>query len=79
MCASGWSLTPQLLSKSHQEFFGIYCQATPLHLFMNSIFEIVLSSGSKIILYADDMVLYKAVNNNQDLLDLQIDIDTICS
>ena len=46
---------------------------------MNSIFDIVLSSGSKIILYADDMLLYKPIKNNQDLLDLQIDIDTICS
>ena len=51
-------------------------------IFMNSIFDVVLSTksqSSKIILYADDMVLYKPINNNQDLLDLQIDIDTICS
>ena len=74
-----WMVIPQLLSKSHREFLGIYCQATALHLFINSIFEVVLSSGSKIILYADDLALYKAINNNQDLLDLQIDIDTICS
>ena len=39
----------------------------------------VLSGGSRIILYADDMVLYKPIKNNQDLLDFQNDIDAICS
>lgn len=46
---------------------------------MNSIFDTVLSGGSRIILYADDMVLYKPIKNNQDLLDFQNDIDAICS
>ena len=48
-------------------------------IFMNSIFDTVLSGGSRIILYADDMVLYKPIKNNQDLLDFQNDIDAICS
>ena len=48
-------------------------------IFMNSIFDVILSSSSKIILYADNMILYKPINNSQDLLDLQIDINKICS
>ena len=58
---------------------GIYSWATPFHHFMNSIFDVVLSSASWFVLYADDMVLYKPIKNNQDLLDLQNDIDAICS
>ena len=39
-------------------------------IFMHSIFDVVPSSVSKIFLYVDEMVLYKTINNNQDLLDL---------
>ena len=46
-------------------------------VFMNSIFETALSCNSKLALYADDMVLYKPMNNPVDLLVLQNDIEAI--
>ena len=37
-------------------------------IFLNSIFDVVLSSGSRIILYADDMVLYKPIKTTRTCL-----------
>ena len=37
---------------------GVYFGPLFFFIFMNSIFDVVLSSGSKIIPYDDDIVLY---------------------
>ena len=44
---------------------------------MNSINQVPLSPNSKLILYADDIVLYKPTNTQQDLELLQQDINKI--
>ena len=44
-------------------------------IYVKSIFEITLNS--KLLLYADDMLLYRVVDNPEDLGLLQQDIDTI--
>ena len=46
-------------------------------IFMNSISHIPLSSGAKVILYADDILLYKPINSAEDTNRLQKDIDSI--
>ena len=44
---------------------------------MNSISHIPLSSGSKLILYADDILLYKPIDSAEDTTSLQKDVDAI--
>ena len=44
---------------------------------MNSIAKLPLSEGARIILYADDILLYKPVNSTEDIGDLQCDVDKI--
>ena len=44
-------------------------------IYVNGIFELTLNS--KLMLYADDMLLYRVVDNPEDLGALQQDIDTI--
>ena len=44
---------------------------------MNSISKLPLSPGAKLVLYADDILLYKPVNCEMDSHHLQNDIDTI--
>ena len=44
---------------------------------MNSIAKLPLSKGARIILYADDILLYKPVNSTEDIADLQCDVDKI--
>ena len=46
--------------------------------FMNSINLLPLTTNSRLILYADDIVLYKPINNQHDIELLQQDIDSIC-
>lgn len=46
-------------------------------IFMNSISHIPLSSGSKLILYADDILLYKPIDSAEDTTSLQKDVDAI--
>ncbi len=46
-------------------------------LFMNSISHIPLSSGTKVILYTDDILLYKPINSAEDTNRLQEDVDSI--
>lgn len=46
-------------------------------IFMDSITQLPLSPNSKLILYADDILLSKPINNNQDVLDLQVYISII--
>ena len=48
-------------------------------IFMNSISKLNLSQGTKLVLYADDILLYKPITNNGDSGDLQKDVDTILS
>ena len=44
-------------------------------IYVNSIFELTLNS--KLMLYADEMLFYRVVDNSEDLDLLQQDIDTI--
>ena len=44
---------------------------------MNDISKIPLSSGSKLYLFADDILLYKPVTNADDFSKLQDDINAI--
>ena len=46
-------------------------------IFMNSISHIPLSEGAKIVLYADDILLYKPINSAGDTSNLQEDVDAI--
>ena len=48
-------------------------------IFMNSIFNIPSSHGSKIMVYADDIVLYKPITTDLDLTALQNDIVSVDS
>ena len=45
--------------------------------FMNTISHLPLSVGSKLVLYADDIVLYRPTNSTQDIDSLQRDIQLI--
>ena len=45
-----------------------------LFLYILMILFTNLSPGSKISLYADDMMLFKIINSNADYIDLQNDI-----
>ena len=46
-------------------------------IFMNSINYLPLSPGSKLVLYADDIVLYRPINSPEDVSILQEDISQI--
>ena len=46
-------------------------------IFMNSISKLTLSSGARLVLYADDILLYKPVNSEKDCDSLQNDVDSI--
>ena len=46
-------------------------------IYMNSIFDLRLSPDSKIILYANDILLYKPIKTPTDISDLQSDVDKI--
>ena len=48
-------------------------------IFMNSLSDVPLSPGSKLIMYADDILLYKPVRCPEDSADLQADVDSILS
>ena len=45
--------------------------------FMNSISDLPLSLGAKLVLYADDILLYKLINSPYDVLLLQHDVNLI--
>ena len=44
-------------------------------IFMNSISYLPLSPGSKLVLYADDIVLYRPINSPEDMTIIQKDIN----
>ncbi len=46
-------------------------------IFINDITELQLSCGSVLYLYADDMLLYKAINSDSDFQGLQSDVNRI--
>ena len=46
-------------------------------IFMNSINYLPLSPGSKLMLYADDVVLYRPINSPEDMTIIQEDINRI--
>ena len=46
-------------------------------IFMHSITDLPLSSGAKLVLYADNILLYKAIDSPNDVLLLQQDVNLI--
>ena len=46
-------------------------------LYVNDVNEVVLSEGSKLILYADDIVLYRTIHTEQDYTALQHDVNSL--
>ena len=46
-------------------------------VYMNSISQVPLSSGTKLLLYADDIVMYRPVNSQSDVSSLQNDVNSI--
>ena len=44
---------------------------------MNSISQVTLSPGTKLLLYADDIVMYRPVNSQFDVSSLQNDVNSI--
>ena len=49
----------------------------PRTTLLNDITHIHLSEGTRLCLYADDILLYKDIVTNDDVLDLQNNIDKI--
>ena len=47
-------------------------------VYIDDVSDVLLSDGSTLNLYADDMLLYKPVKSIEDIHHLQMDIDTIC-
>ena len=46
-------------------------------IYIDDITSLQLSEGTKLSLYADDMLLYKTISSDTDYVELQQDIDTI--
>jgi len=46
-------------------------------VYINDVLQLDLSLGARLVLYADDMLLYKPVRDAEDLINLQSDIDKI--
>ena len=46
-------------------------------IYVNDLCNITLSHGSKVTMYADDLVLYKVIDTEATLLSLQEDINNI--
>ena len=47
-------------------------------LYINGIFNVQLSKGSTLLVYADDILLFKALSSPSDMQELQDDVDRIC-
>ena len=45
-------------------------------IFMNSISQVPLSPDTKLLLYADDIVMYRPVNSQSDVSSLQHDVNS---
>ena len=56
---------------------GSICGLLLFSVYMNPLTNICLSQDSVLILYADDIVLYKPVNGPADIISLQSDVDVI--
>ena len=46
-------------------------------IYIDDIVKVTLSEGSKLVLYADDIFLYRPIHTNEDYSALQHDIDMI--
>ena len=49
----------------------------PFIIFINSISLVPLSQGTKLLLYTDDIVMYRPVNSQSDVSSLQNDVNSI--
>ena len=47
-------------------------------IYVDPVFVADLSPGTQLVVYADDMLLYRPIRCTQDLVDLQSDTDKIC-
>ena len=48
-------------------------------MYLNDINDTTISSGSKLVLYAGDILLYRAVHSQEDYFALQQDVDTLAA
>ena len=46
-------------------------------LYINGVTDLRLTTGSKLMLYADDLILYKPIKKQEDYIDVQKDLDTL--
>ena len=69
-----WTCTPVLSGVPQGSVLG------PLLflVYIDDVSDVLLSDGSTLNLYADDMLLYKPVKSIEDIHHLQMDIDCIC-
>ena len=49
------------------------------NIFMNALSLVTLSTNCQIILYADDILLFKPIDSSDDLQDFQQDLQNICN
>ena len=47
--------------------------------YVNDLAFISFSHGTQILLFADDIILYKPVSNDQDTIDFQADVDVLAN
>ena len=64
---------------SRLEFLRAPCMLGPLlfSIYINDITEVTLSPQSHSVLYADDVLLYRAISQREDFLAVQSDIEAL--
>ena len=73
-----------VLNDTHSQWLPV-CSSVPVFLlgplmfliYINGLSNLALSQGAKILLYGDDILLYKPINTPINFDDLQADINTI--
>jgi hypothetical protein len=46
-------------------------------MYINGITDLKLTTGCKLVLYADDIIVYKPIKKHEDYIDIQNDLDTL--
>ena len=46
-------------------------------IYVDDITRVPLSEGTKLVLYADDMLLYRKIDHTEDYVALQMDINSV--
>ena len=47
------------------------------NIYIDQVFEVQLSSGAKLVMYADDLAYVKAITTPQDEAELEVDIERL--